>query len=334
MINKMKKLLGIVVLSFLCTLSVQAEDSLKFFKNEILGAEAKKMEKSLRAIKKTKKVLSIMEEGGDKVIKIKITKKMKGHKDDWKNSSGRHQRWEFDTKNKDYFKHGIPLYAKYTFKINDKSKAEGSVLQTVGTDKKGIPILPSIHIAYWNNEDTADENKVVLSYWLVKKTAKPCDEDNLFFDKLTYYFDLGFQKQFEEFNTIEFKYTPSKEKDGEFIAWLNGEKIMELFGPNVVVGEGTKFKVGLYRWLNKKSKGSTTLSIKDFSYSTKCGDVLDGVKCNYDPVKKREKGTSFSWVKFKKKERNRIKENVKYCKILEGNLPKEGLKIFKVGRGY
>ena len=109
---------------------------------------------------------------------------------------------------------------------------------------------------------------------------------------------------------------------------------MELFGPNVVVGEGTKFKVGLYRWLNKKSKGPTTLTIKDFSYSTKCEDVLDGEKCNYDPVKKREKGTSFSWVKFKKKERNRIKENVKYCKILEGNLPKEGLKIFKVGRGY
>ena len=71
----MKKVLRIIILSFLCTLSVQAEDSLKFFKIEILGAEAKKMEKSLRAIKKTKKVLSIVEEDGDKAIEIKITKK-------------------------------------------------------------------------------------------------------------------------------------------------------------------------------------------------------------------------------------------------------------------
>ena len=48
--------------------------------------------------------------------------------------------------------------------------------------------------------------------------------------------------------------------------WLNDEKIIELFGPNVVVGEGTKFKLGVYRWLIKKSKGQPSLTIKDFSY--------------------------------------------------------------------
>jgi len=119
---------------------------------------------------------------------------------------------------------------------------------------------------------------------------------------------------------------------GELIMWLNDEKIIELFGPNVVVGEGTKFKVGVYRWLNKKSKGPTSLTIKEFSYSENCEEVLDGEKCNYDPVKKRAKGTSYSWVLFKKKSRNDIKDNVKYCKIHEGNMPSEGLKIYSLGK--
>jgi len=332
----MKKLLIIFNILLLFNISAQAADknkALKFLKSEILGADAQtNMEKSLRAIKQTKKVLSIVDENGEKAVEIKITKKLKGHKDDWNNSQQRSQRWELDTKNKDYIKHGIPLYAKYTFKLDDKSKAEGSILQTVGTDKKGVPILPSTHIAYWSEED--DDKRVVFSYWLVKRVARPCDEDNLWFDKTTYYFTLGYQKEFKNFNTIAFKYIPSKDKNGELIMWLNDEKIIELFGPNVVVGEGTKFKLGVYRWLNKKSKGPTSLTIKEFSYSENCEEVLDGEKCNYDPVKKRAKGTSFSWVPFKKKSRNDIKDNVKYCKILEGNMPPEGLKIYSTGRGY
>ena len=332
----MKKLLIIFYIFLLFNIPVQAADknkALKFLKNEILGADAQtKMEKSLRAIKKTKKVLSIVEENGEKAVEIKITKKMKGHKDDWNNTGGRSQRWELDTKNKDYIKHGIPLYAKYTFKLNDKSKAEGSILQTVGTDKKGAPVLPSTQIVYWNED--ADDERVLLSFWLVKRSAKPCDEENLFFDKTTYYFTLGSREQFKNFNTIAFKYIPSKDKNGEYIMWLNGEKIIELFGPNVVVGEGTKFKLGLYRWLNKKSKGATSLTIKEFSYSENCEEVLDGEKCNYDPVKKRAKGTSYARVPVKKKSRNDIKDNVKYCKILEGNMPPEGLKIYSTGKGY
>ena len=162
----MKKLLIIFYIFLLFNIPVQAADknkALKFLKNEILGADAQtKMEKSLRAIKKTKKVLSIVEENGEKAVEIKITKKMKGHKDDWNNTGGRSQRWELDTKNKDYIKHGIPLYAKYTFKLDDKSKAEGSILQTVGTDKKGAPVLPSTQIVYWNED--ADDERVLLSF--------------------------------------------------------------------------------------------------------------------------------------------------------------------------
>ena len=333
-----KKLFIIFNIFLLFNIPAEAADNnkaLKFLKSEILGADAQtNMEKSLRAIKKTKKVLSIVEENGEKAVEIKITKKLKGHKDDWNNTGGRSQRWELDTKNEDYIKHGIPIYAKYTFKLDDESKAEGSILQTVGTDKKGVPLLPSTQIAYWSEED--DDKRIVLSYHLVNKVAYPCNEDNSFFEKTTYYFTLGYQKQFKNFNTIAFKYIPSRDKNGEYIMWLNDEKIIEIYGPNVAVGEGTKFKFGLYRWLNKKSKKPTSLTIKEFSYSENCEEVLDSSKCNYNTdekrLKKKEKGKSFAWVPFKKKNTNNIKKNVKYCKIFEKNLSAEGLKIYSLGK--
>ena len=70
----MKKLLIIFNIFLLFNISAQAADknkALKFLKSEILGADAQtKMVKSLRAIKKTNKVLSIVEDGNDKVVKI------------------------------------------------------------------------------------------------------------------------------------------------------------------------------------------------------------------------------------------------------------------------
>ena len=104
----------------------------------------------------------------------------------------------------------------------------------------------------------------------------------------------------------------------------------------MAVGEGIKYRIGLYRWLNKKSKGPTSLTIKEFSYSENCEEVLDSSKCNYNTdekrLKKKEKGKSFAWVPFKKKNTNNIKKNVKYCKIFENNLSAEGLKIYSFGK--
>ena len=77
----MKKLLGIVVLGLIFvsqSYAASKQNPLKVFKNEILGADAKKMEISMRSIKKTKKVLSIVGDEDDKAVKIKITKKLKG----------------------------------------------------------------------------------------------------------------------------------------------------------------------------------------------------------------------------------------------------------------
>ena len=74
----------------------------------------------------------------------------------------------------------------------------------------------------------------------------------------------------------------AKDKNGEYIMWLNDEKVVEIYGPNMAVGEGIKYRIGLYRWLNKKSKGPTSLTIKEFSYSENCEEVLDSSKCNYN----------------------------------------------------
>ena len=142
----MKKLLGILVLGLLIQIPLQAtskENPLKVFKNEILGADAKKMVISGRSIKKTKKVLSVVEEGEDKAVKIELDVSAKGHKGDWNNLSGRNQRWEFDTQKTHVYKKDEVIYGKYTFKLYDKSNLSGSVFQSVGTDKEGNPILPA-----------------------------------------------------------------------------------------------------------------------------------------------------------------------------------------------
>ena len=330
----MKILLGIVVLGLIFvsqSYAASKQNPLKVFKNEILGADAKKMEISMRSIKKTKKVLSIVGDEADKAVKIKITKELKGHKDDWNNTGGRTQRWELDSK--DYYRHGTVIYGKYTFKLDDKSRADGSIFQSVGVDKKASPIVPSTQIVYWSEDDNKE---IVFAYHLVNKAAYPCNEDNSFFEKISYYFKLGFQKSFENFRTIAFKHVPSKDKNGEYIMWLNDEKVVELYGPNMAVGEGIKYRIGLYRWLNKESKGPTSLTIKEFSYSEDCEEVLDSSKCNYNTdekrLKKKEKGMSFSWVPYKKKNTNEIKKDVKYCIVFESNLSAEGLKIFGMGK--
>ena len=71
------------------------------------------------------------------------------------------------------------------------------------------------------------QNHLLYFYHLVNKAAYPCNEDNSFFEKISYYFTLGSQKTFENFRTIAFKHVPSKDKNGEYIMWLNDEKVVD-----------------------------------------------------------------------------------------------------------
>ena len=132
----MKKLLGIVVLGLLIQIPLQAtskENPLKVFKNEILGADAKKMVISGRSIKKTKKVLSVVEEGEGKAVKIELDVSTKGHKGDWNNLSGRNQRWEMEYAQKTHvYKKDEVIYGKYTFKQSRFSGINGNHIFTPG----------------------------------------------------------------------------------------------------------------------------------------------------------------------------------------------------------
>ena len=143
----MKKILWIVVISMIFVSQLYAakkENPLKVFKKEILGADAKKhMKQSLRQSKPLKKILSVVGDDDDKAVNIRLDVKTKGHKEDWNRKGERNQRWEFGTQEKYAYKIDETVYGKYTFKLNDKSNLGGSIFQSVGTDKKGSPILPA-----------------------------------------------------------------------------------------------------------------------------------------------------------------------------------------------
>ena len=58
-----------------------------------------------------------------------------------------------------------------------------------------------------------------------------------------YSFDLGSLTPFKkEYQTLLFKIKPSKEEDGEFIMWLNGERTLEIYGPNLILDLTTIFQ--------------------------------------------------------------------------------------------
>ena len=79
---------------FLSTISNASENPYKFLKKEILIGKAKKeLVNDTRSISK-KKALSIIEDKNGKAIKITLDTKFKGHKDDWKRTGQRNQRWE------------------------------------------------------------------------------------------------------------------------------------------------------------------------------------------------------------------------------------------------
>ena len=70
-----------------------------------------------------------------------------------------------------------------------------------------------------------------------------------------YSFDMGSLTRFKkEYQTILFKIKPSKGEDGELIMWVNGERTLEVYGPNLTLDltGGIAFKIGLYSYWNFK----------------------------------------------------------------------------------
>ena len=327
----MKKFLAILVLGLLIQIPLQAtskENPLKLFKKEILGADAKKMVISGRSIKKTKKVLSVVEEGEDKAVKIELDVSAKGHKGDWNNLSGRNQRWEFDTQKTHVYKKDEVIYGKYTFKLYDKSNLSGSVFQSVGTDKEGNPILPAQQIQYW------DDGQVVWIMNIVDEVFYLCDDmDNSHFQKTGYRFYLGKKNDFKNYRTFSFKMKPSDTEKGETIVWLDDEKIIEAYGTNMSVGHGIGLRIGLYRWLEQKSLdaiGPTSLTIKEFAFSDECEEILDSSKCNYKSTSRQSTTT----LKYKVKSRREETHGSEICKTVKGKVTPKKIKFKKVASSF
>jgi hypothetical protein len=299
-------------------ISYSKDNPLKIFKKEILGGDAKKhMKQSLRQSKPLKKILSVVKDQNDKAVNIQLDVKTKGHTKDWNRLGERNQRWEFDTQNKYALKINETVYGTYTFKLKDESNLGGSIFQSVGTDKTGSPMLPSQQIQYW------DDGQVVWKTNIIDEVFYFCDDiENSNFQKTDYTFYLGTKNSFKEYRTISFKMVPSDTEKGETIVWRDDKKVMEAYGTNMSVGHGIGFKIGLYRWLEQKSLkgiGSTSLSIKNFSYSDKCEEILDSMKCSY----KSSSRNSTTTLKYTTKKR-RDKEHGKICKTVKGKVsPKE-----------
>ena len=108
------------------------------------------------------------------------------------------------------------------------------------------------------------------------------------FKQKMYKFDLGSLSAFKkEFSTAYFKIKPSKKEDGEFIMWLNDERVIEFYGPNMILDKtgGIAFKIGLYRFWDANQDPNitepSTLSIKEYIISKDCEKIMDKEKCDY-----------------------------------------------------
>ena len=142
------------------------------------------------------------------------------------------------------------------------------------------------------------------------------------FKKSMYSFKLGSLTPFKkEYQTFLFKIKPSKEEDGEFIMWLNGERTLEIYGPNLILDltGGIAFKIGLYRYWNTKDAERdpkmiepSTLSIKEYVISKNCEKIMDKEKCDYKP-KERVSRTKY---KYTVKDRHYMPEGAKKIKRL------------------
>ena len=319
----MKKIFTVVTISiiFATQLFAASKNPLKIFKKEILGGDAKKkMALAYDSLTKHKDILRYNED--EEAIEITLDYSMKGHPEDWDLSDEQAQRWEFVTKKKNFYKLGKEIYLKYKFKINPGLNHSANILQIVGTENDGNIIYPSMQIMYTTDKDDLP-NRLQFYFQQIEEVFwTDIDPAANRFKKSMYSFDLGSLTPFKkEYQTLLFKIKPSKEEDGEFIMWLNGERTLEIYGPNLTLDltGGIAFKIGLYRYWsteeaekNPKMIEPSTLSIKEYLISKNCEKVMDKEKCDYEP-KERVSRTKY---KFKVKDRHYMPEGAKKIKRL------------------
>ena len=323
----MKKILTIIILTLLSSnISYSKDNPLKIFKKEILGEEAKKkMSLAYDSLTRHNKILKYNEE--EKAIEITLDYSMEGHPEDWNLSDDQAQRWEFVTKKKNYHKIGKEVYLKYIFKLNAGQNHSANIWQVVGTKKGGEIIYPSMQIRYTTDEDDLP-NRVQFYYKQIEEVFwTDIDPSANRFKSTTYKFDLGSLNAFNKrYQTALFKIKPSKKDDGEFIMWLNGERVIEFYGPNMILDKtgGIAFKIGLYRYWNAKLDSKkiepSTLSIKEYVISKDCEKIMDKDKCKY----KSKDNVPKTKYKYRVQERHYIPEGAKKIKrIISKVIPKK-----------
>ena len=319
----MKKFITFVTLAIIFTtqLFAASKNPLKIFKKEILGGDAKKkMALAYDSLTKHKEILHYNKD--EEAIEITLDYSMKGHPEDWDLSDEQAQRWEFVTKKKNFYKLGKEIYLKYKFKVNPGLNHDANIWQIVGTQNDGNIIYPAMQIMYTTNKDDLP-NRVQFYFQQIEEvfwTDKDPTANR--YKKSMYSFDMGSLTRFKkEYQTILFKIKPSKGEDGELIMWVNGERTLEVYGPNLTLDltGGIAFKIGLYRyWSTDLAKRDpkliepTTLSIKEYIISKDCEKVMDKEKCDYKP-KERVSRTQY---KYKAKDRHYMPEGAKKIKRL------------------
>ena len=326
----MKNLLTIFILTlFSCNISYSKDNPLKIFKKEILGDDAKKeMTLAYDSLTKHKEILNYNKD--EEAIEITLDYSMKGHSEDWDLSDDQAQRWEFVTKKKNYHKLGKEIYLKYTFKLKAGQNHSANIWQVVGTKKGGEIIYPSMQIRYTTDEDDLPNRmefyfkQIEEVYWTDIDPAA-----NRFKQKM-YKFDLGSLSAFKkEYSTALFKIKPSKKEDGEFIMWLNDERVIEFYGPNMILDKtgGIAFKIGLYRFWDANQDSNliepSTLSIKEYTISNDCKKIMDKEKCDY----KSNDKISRSKYKYKYRENEIMPEGAKKIKRITSKVVAKEIKF-------
>ena len=334
----MKKFITFVTLTIIFTtqLFAASKNPLKIFKKEILGGEAKKkMALAYDSLTKHKEILHYNKD--EEAIEITLDYSMEGHPEDWNLSDDQAQRWEFVTKKKNFYKLGNEIYLKYTFKLKAGKNHSANIWQIVGTENDGNIIYPSMQIMYTTDEDDQPNRMQFLFKQIEEVYWTDIDPVANRFKQKIYKFDLGSLSAFKkEYSTALFKIRPSKKEDGEFIMWLNGERVIEFYGPNMILDKtgGIAFKIGLYRYWNA-SKGPdliepSTLFIKDYTISKNCEKIIDKEKCDYESKDKIAR----SKYKYKYRENEIMPEGAKKIKRITSKVVAKEIKFEEMKPGF
>jgi len=334
----MKKFITFVTLTIIFTtqLFAASKNPLKIFKKEILGGEAKKkMAPAYDSLTKHKEILHYNKD--EEAIEITLDYSMEGHPEDWNLSDDQAQRWEFVTKKKNFYKLGNEIYLKYTFKLKAGKNHSANIWQIVGTENDGNIIYPSMQIMYTTDEDDQPNRMQFLFKQIEEVYWTDIDPVANRFKQKIYKFDLGSLSAFKkEYSTALFKIRPSKKEDGEFIMWLNGERVIEFYGPNMILDKtgGIAFKIGLYRYWNA-SKGPdliepSTLFIKDYTISKNCEKIIDKEKCDYESKDKIAR----SKYKYKYRENEIMPEGAKKIKRITSKVVAKEIKFEEMKPGF